>query len=120
MVAGEDEEEENVTSDVVSTQEDDLHSQEESEESTTVYVSIHACVYAHESLLYIHTLSMRASTYMNPCVTYTCIYVRMCCVLIRQPIPYITSSRCKRLHKFRPVEILLQKRNNTRTPLVTT
>ena len=54
MVAGEDEEEENVTSDVVSTQEDDLHSQEESEVSTTVYVSIHACVYAHESVGHIH------------------------------------------------------------------
>ncbi len=43
-------------------------------------------------------------------------YVHMCCVLIRPPIPYITSSRCKRLHKFRPVEILLRKRARPRVP----
>jgi hypothetical protein len=28
-------------------------------------------------------------------------------------MPYITSSRCKRLHKFRPVEILLHERGHT-------
>jgi hypothetical protein len=45
---------------------------------------------------------------------YVCIH--MCCVLIRPPIPYITSSRCKRLDKFRPVEILLHKRTHPRPP----
>ena len=43
-------------------------------------------------------------------------YVHMCCVLIRPPMPYITSSCCKRLHKFRPIEILRQKRTNPRVP----
>jgi hypothetical protein len=45
---------------------------------------------------------------------YVCMNVHMCYVLIRPPMPYITSLRCKRLHKFRPVEILLQKRTNPR------
>ncbi len=39
-------------------------------------------------------------------------------ILIRPPIPYITSSRCKRLHKFRPVEILLHKGLTQGSPLV--
>ena len=71
-------------------------------------------------------------------------YVHTSYVLINPPIPYITSSplcllrayicvassfahpyhilrphavkRCKRLHKFRPVEILLHKRTNPRVP----
>ena len=47
---------------------------------------------------------------------YVCIYVYMCYVLIRPPIPYITSSRCKRLHKFCPVEILLHERGYPRVP----
>ena len=46
---------------------------------------------------------------------YTYVYVYTCYVLIRPPIPYITSSRCKRLHEFRPVEIFLHhKRTNPR------
>ena len=47
---------------------------------------------------------------------YHYIYIHMCCVLIRPPIPYNTSSRCKRLHKFPPVEILLHKRTHRRVP----
>ena len=43
-------------------------------------------------------------------------YVYTCYVLIRPPIPYITSSRCKRLHKFCPVEILLHERGRLRVP----
>ena len=48
-----------------------------------------------------------------------CMYIRMhtCYVLIRPPIPYITSSRCKRLHKFCPVEILLHEWGRLRVPL---
>jgi hypothetical protein len=38
---------------------------------------------------------------------YHYIYIHMCCVLIRPPIPYIPSSRCKRLRKFRPNRFLL-------------
>ena len=37
-------------------------------------------------------------------------------VLIRPPIPYITSSRCKRLYKFCPKKFLLHKRANTSPP----
>ena len=49
---------------------------------------------------------------------YVCthMYVHMWYVLIRPPIPYITSSRCKRLHKFRPIEILLHVRGYPRVP----
>ena len=43
-------------------------------------------------------------------------YVHTCYVLIQPPIPYIKSSRCKRLHKFRPVEILLYERGRPRPP----
>ena len=44
------------------------------------------------------------------------VHVHTCYVLIRPPIPYITSSRCKRLNKFCPIEILLHKRTNPRVP----
>jgi hypothetical protein len=47
---------------------------------------------------------------------YIRIYLHTCYVLIRPPIPYITSSRCKRLHKFHPKKFLLHKRTNTRVP----
>ena len=64
--------------------------------------------------MYIHTyVCMCVCMYIH---TYIHTYIRMCCVLIRPPIPYITSSRCKRLHKFRPVEILLHKRTHPRVP----
>ena len=43
-------------------------------------------------------------------------YVHTSYVLIKPPMPYITSSRCKRLHDFRPVEILLHKRTNPSPP----
>jgi len=49
-----------------------------------VYICIHICMYMD---------------------TYVCMYVHTCYVLIKPPMPYITSSRSKRLHKFRPVEI---------------
>jgi len=39
--------------------------------------------------------------------TYVCdTYIHTCYVLISPPIPYITSSRCKRLRILRPVEIM--------------
>ena len=47
---------------------------------------------------------------------YVCMYVHTYYVLIRPPIPYITSSRCKRLHKSRPVETLLHERGYPRPP----
>ena len=47
---------------------------------------------------------------------YHYIYIHMCCVLIRPPIPYTKSSRCKRLHKFHPKRFLLHKRTNASPP----
>ena len=44
---------------------------------------------------------------------YICMYVHMCCVLIRPPIPQIKSSRCK---NFILKSFLLHKRTNTRVP----
>jgi hypothetical protein len=61
----------------------------------SVYVCIHACVYAHDSLLYIHTLSMRVSTYMNPCVTYICTYIHTyirCFIHLKTCRDYSTPS----------------------------
>jgi hypothetical protein len=82
---------------------------------------------------------------VDACI-YIYMYVYMCYVLIRPPIPYITSSRCKRdlinfvlnsfysirrltqgpplgtssrckrLNKFRPKKFLLRKRTNPRVP----
>ena len=78
----------------------------------TSYIRIHTHIHIHTQ----HT-----RMYIYACI-YVCIhmyirmYVHMCYVLIHPPIPYITSSRCKRLHKFRPVEILLHKRTNPRVP----
>ena len=57
-----------------------------------------------------------SSVYVYVYVCIIRIIINTCCVLIRPPIPYITSSRCKRLHKFRPIEILLHKRTNPRAP----
>jgi len=47
---------------------------------------------------------------------YVFVYVHVCCVLIRPPIPYITPSSCKRLRKFRPRKSLLHKSANPRVP----
>ena len=48
------------------------------------------------------------------------IYVCMCNTYVLRPnrpaIPYITPSRYKRLHNFRPVEILLHERGYRRVP----
>ena len=64
-------------------------------------------------------LCMCACMYIYVCM-HVCMYISMWYVLIRPPIPYITSSRCKRLHKFRPKKFLLHKRTNPRPPHVTT
>jgi hypothetical protein len=79
----------------------------------------HMCVCVSLVCVILHT-SMYVYIYIWVYVygyTHTCLYVHMCYVLIRPPIPYITSSRCKRLHKIRPEQFLLHKRANTRTPL---
>ena len=62
--------------------------------------------------------------YVRVCVCicmYACMYIQTYVyryyVLINPPIPFITSSRCKRLHNFRPVEILLHERGRPRVPL---
>jgi hypothetical protein len=55
---------------------------------------------------------------------YACMYcmrgMHVCTYVIRPNSPthtiYYASSRCKRLHKFRPIEILLHKRTNPRVP----
>ncbi len=69
-----------------------------------VYVFMYVCMY----VLYVYTYIR-----VHDCMY---VYVHMFYVLIRPPIPYITSSRCKRLDKFRPVKILLHKRTNPRVP----
>jgi hypothetical protein len=44
-------------------------------------------------------------------------YIHTCYVLIRPPIPYITSSRCRRLHKFCPVEICFTRKGAQGPPI---
>ena len=60
--------------------------------------------------MYVYIDTCRAAS-SNICM-YIHTYIHMCCVLICPPILYITSSRCTRLHKLRPIEILLHKRTN--------
>ena len=67
-------------------------------------------------IYYIDIVKHIASIYNMLHKADTTVIIRMCCVLIRPPIPYITSSRCKRLHKFRPKKFLLHKKTNTRVP----
>jgi hypothetical protein len=71
-----------------------------------MYVQLYVCMYVRSTYV---------RTYVCVYVWYVYSYVHMWYVLIRPPIPYITSSRCKRLHEFRPVEIFLHhKRTNPR------
>ena len=56
-----------------------------------------------------HAWMIRMHIYIH--VTYMYI-IHTCYILIKPPLPYITSSRCKRLHNFRPVEILLHERGD--------
>ena len=74
-----------------------------------MYKNIHIFMYGH---MYIYK-DIHICMYMD---TYVCMYVHTCCVLIKPPMPYITSSRCKRLHKFRPVQNLLHERGYPRAP----
>ena len=73
---------------------------------------MYACMHVHACM---HAACMHVCMYVCMYV-YICMYVHTCCVLIKLPIPYITFSRCKRLHKFRPVEILLHERGWPRPP----
>jgi hypothetical protein len=73
------------------------------------YVCIYACMHL---CMYIRTY-VRMYTYRMWSVG---MYVHTCYVLIKPTMPYITSSRCKRLHKFRPVEILLHEKGYPRVP----
>ncbi len=74
------------------------------------------CLLRHHTLLLACTAATLTLYVCWFLCMYVCIYIRVTYILIRPPIPYITSSRCKRLHKFRPKKFLLHKRTNTTVP----
>jgi len=72
----------------------------QSQRSAPVYV----CMYMYVCVYVCMCVCMYVCMYvcMFVCM-HVCMYVYTYCVLIKPPIPYIASSRCKRLDKLRPV-----------------
>ena len=83
-------------------------------EAQVIPALLYLLIYMYVHILYKYT-RVCVHIYMCRCM-YLCIYIHTRYVLIRPPIPYITSSRCKRLHKFRPTKFLLHKRTHPRAP----
>ncbi len=69
-------------------------------EAQVIPALLYLLIYMYVHILYKYT-HVCVRIYICRCM-YVCIYIHTRYVLIRPPIPYITSLRCKRLHKVRP------------------